>query len=162
MSIDQKNLLGNSLESCCESGMAMTGFKRTGLCESSFTDSGSHHICMDLSKLKHNFCDYTNQENWCSRKLPCHENPSENCDVKNWCVCEWAFRDYVNKVSCQAIENDVLKCDAISDTVLDHYRNQNDPATQYALECLKSKCFSESFSSIRKTSSENYPHGSKS
>lgn len=42
-----KNVLGNSLETCCKS--PMTGFFRTGCCETSAEDRGLHLVCAQVT-----------------------------------------------------------------------------------------------------------------
>ena len=87
---DYTNVLGNELQSCSSDGMALTGYTRTGYCVDQNDDSGSHHICIDLSSASGgNFCDVTGQSDWCSSELPCHEDQSEDCLVQSWCVCQW-------------------------------------------------------------------------
>ncbi len=43
----QKNVLGTALQTC--SLDPITGFTRTGCCETDFTDSGSHTICAQMT-----------------------------------------------------------------------------------------------------------------
>ena len=88
------NILGSELQSCSSEGMALTGYTRTGFCVDQQDDSGSHHICVDLSSTttassSGNFCDVTGQSDWCSSEMPCHEDQSKNCPVQSWCVCQW-------------------------------------------------------------------------
>jgi uncharacterized protein (DUF2237 family) len=84
------NVLGNELQSCSSDGMALTGYTRTGYCVDQKEDSGSHHVCIDVSSASGgNFCKVTGQEDWCSSEMPCHEDQSKNCPVQSWCVCQW-------------------------------------------------------------------------
>ena len=54
------NVNGNALSSCSSDGMALTGYTRTGSCVDKNDDSGSHHICIDLSSTTGgDFCDVT-------------------------------------------------------------------------------------------------------
>ena len=34
---------------------------------------------------------------WCEEKMACHEDPTKECEIKNWCVCQWAWEMYVQK-----------------------------------------------------------------
>ena len=43
-----KNVLGETLETCCES--PMTGFYRTGCCETGPGDKGLHVVCAQLTR----------------------------------------------------------------------------------------------------------------
>jgi uncharacterized protein (DUF2237 family) len=84
------NVYGEALKDCSSAGMALTGFTREGRCVDNYHDSGSHHVCIDLSSTTGgNFCAVTNQDDWCSSFMFCHEDKSKVCQVKNWCVCEW-------------------------------------------------------------------------
>ncbi len=44
-----KNVYSQPLAPCSRNGMAKTGFARTGQCVDQDGDTGSHHICIDLS-----------------------------------------------------------------------------------------------------------------
>ena len=44
----QKNVLGNPLESCCMK--PLTGFYRTGKCETGADDFGVHAVCVQMSE----------------------------------------------------------------------------------------------------------------
>ena len=42
------------------------------------------------------------------------------CPVKNWCVCEWAFKDYIAAAGgCDAIKS--INCDATNALAVAHY-----------------------------------------
>ena len=49
-----------------------------------------------------NFCEQTGQgtppNDWCEEKMACHEDPTKECEIKNWCVCQWAWEMYVKKL----------------------------------------------------------------
>ena len=90
------NVYGENLQPCSYDGMALTGYTRSGYCVDQNDDSGSHHVCIDLSSLgggngngngnddgqnnnnndnnndnknsnnNQNFCDVTGQSDWCS------------------------------------------------------------------------------------------------
>ena len=88
------NVYGDTLQPCSYDGMALTGYTRSGYCVDQNDDSGSHHVCIDLSSLgggngngngnddgqnnnnnnnqNQNFCDVTGQSDWCSSEdFPC-------------------------------------------------------------------------------------------
>ena len=97
------NVYGDELALCSKPGMAMTGFTRDGHCTDLDDDAGSHHICIQMWPSKVNFCNQTGQPDWCEEEMPCHEDASKTCPIKNWCVCQWAFEAYVQKVGCDAV-----------------------------------------------------------
>ena len=144
--------------------MALTGYTRSGYCIDRSDDSGSHHICLDLSSLggssgnynnnnnysnnqNQNFCTVTGQSDWCSSEdMPCHEDSSSACPVTNWCVCQWAFASYIEKSGgCDNIQN--LVCESINlEAVLAYeklaYSWSATDRNKYgnALSCLAQKC----------------------
>lgn len=64
---------------------------------------------------------------------------SHSCPVQNWCVCEWAFAEYVRAKGCDSVRG--LQCDSVNQKVLDHYRaNMATPGVPSALECLSKRC----------------------
>ena len=134
------NVYGKPLQPCSQPGMSMTGFTRTGKCEHHQQDAGSHHVCIDLTSAKQgNFCTVTGQPDWCSNDMACHDNPSQQCPTKHWCVCEWAFASYLDRAGgCDHIGNVV--CDATHQKTLEHYEKDTRPHIQRALQCLKQKC----------------------
>ena len=135
------NVMGNLLTSCSQDGHALTGYTRTGKCESHESDRGNHHICMELPLMDGtNFCKQTNQANWCEEERPCHDHGGL-CRIDFWCVCEWAFSDIVEKVGCEKVNVD---CSATSMKAFEHYGTDRKHA--HALECLKQKCLLHSIS----------------
>ena len=146
------NVYGRPLQTCSLQGMALTGYTRTGHCESRQNDRGSHHICIDLSSTNNtisgggNFCQVTGQPDWCSSgDMPCHDGKGKNanaareskCGIQHWCVCQWAFARYIERAGgCHQIQN--IVCEAIHVQVLLAYR-QNDKYKE-ALECLVERC----------------------
>lgn len=136
MDTSDMNVRNRPLAECSHTGYALTGYGRTGKCESHRDDRGSHHICLDL-KLEDgsNFCKVTNQQNWCDDQRECH-GQNGLCDIGSWCVCQWAFNDLVKKVPCDELKID---CDATSMRALQAYEAN---PTKYAgaLECLRKKC----------------------
>jgi len=134
------NVYGTELESCSSESMALTGYTRDGRCINHDQDHGSHHVCIDMkSTTGGNFCSVTRQPNWCERKFPCHEDQTKECDITNWCVCEWAFASYIqNAGGCDKIAE--VNCEATNGKVLEHYQGNDKKHIQEALTCLKQKC----------------------
>lgn len=131
--------------------MALTGYTRSGSCVEYQDDSGSHHICIDLSSTTGgDFCEVTGQSDWCSSYLPCDTtnddgNSDSNCPVEDWCVCQWAFASYIeNAGGCDYIQE--LKCDAINMEAVNAYTSKAGGSSDYnkkytnALDCLVSRC----------------------
>jgi len=142
-----KNVHGEELKSCSSQGMALTGFTRTGYCVDQDDDSGSHHICIDLSSATGgNFCQVTEQPNWCADQMLCHDGSrsfsdgsEEKCTVQNWCVCQWAFAGYLEKAGgCDKIQN--IVCDAINIEAVNAYRGETSQIYKDALECIEKRC----------------------
>ena len=85
-------------------------------------DAGSHHICITMwpNGAGHpgdvNFCEQTGQgtppNDWCEEKMACHEDPTKECEIKNWCVCQWAWEMYVKKQGCENIVD--LHCESVN------------------------------------------------
>ena len=91
-----RNVNGGELASCSSSGMALTGYTRSGECIDQNDDAGSHHVCIDMStNTGGNFCSVTGQSDWCSSSMACHGDSASRCDVEHWCVCQWAFASYI-------------------------------------------------------------------
>lgn len=136
----RENVHGRPLQSCSKTGMALTGFTRKGVCVDHNDDAGSHHVCLDISSAPHrkNFCTSTKQPAWCTKSMPCHKDSNKQCDVKNWCVCEWAFSDYVAAVGCENVGQ--VDCSATNKLALKHYLDANDDKSKSAYNCLKKLC----------------------
>ena len=121
--------------------MALTGFTRNSKCVDRNDDAGSHHVCIDMSSTSGgNFCTVTGQPNWCSESMLCNSGKGQ-CQVTNWCVCEWAFSAYIQKAGgCDKIAK--IHCDATNMMALKHYGEQagRSADVKLALECLKEKC----------------------
>ena len=135
------NIEGGQLQSCSQSGMALSGYTRTGYCVNKNDDAGSHHICINLKSTSSsgNFCSVTGQSDWCSSSsMPCHESSGGQCDLENWCVCQWAFASYIQKAGgCDAIQD--IQCDAINIQALRAYEGDTQKYGQ-ALACLYERC----------------------
>ena len=116
------NVYGAPLKKCSGPGMALTGFTREGTCTDRVDDAGSHHICITMwpNGAGHpgdvNFCEQTGQgtppNDWCEEKMACHEDPTKECEIKNWCVCQWAWEMYVKKQGCENIVD--LHCESVN------------------------------------------------
>merc|ERR1711998_157868 len=142
------NVYGKPLQKCSTPGMAMTGFTRDGRCVEQQDDAGSHHICIDLSKLgsEKDFCQVTGQPDWCAQKGGCMEDQAKKCPRKHWCVCQWAFTGYIHTAGgCDKIQNVV--CDAVNMEALKAYEkgaakgvSADGGKVADALACLKQKC----------------------
>jgi uncharacterized protein (DUF2237 family) len=139
---DYTNVYGNELQSCSSEGMALTGYTRTGYCVDQNDDTGSHHICIDMSSATGgDFCTVTGQSDWCSSEMACHEDASSNCAVQDWCVCQWAFSSYIqNAGGCDQIQDVV--CEAINMQSIIAYQKVawRSSAYQDALDCIVDKC----------------------
>ena len=150
-----RNVYGNPLQACSSSGMALTGYTRTGYCVDRNDDAGSHHICIDLStssSTDENFCQVTGQSNWCdSTDMPCHNNSnkddasasSSSCAIQNWCVCQWAFATYIETAGgCNAIQD--IVCDAVNEQAALAYDSAAAASQggkyQQALDCIIHRC----------------------
>jgi uncharacterized protein (DUF2237 family) len=135
--VGAKNVLGKDLESCSHPGMALTGFTRTGLCvDSGDDDAGSHHICI---VMKPDFCSVTGQPNWCAEKMECMGNSDDQCPIVDWCVCQWAFANYLQEAGGCDEAVDVV-CEAINQAAINAYSRSTDPTHQAALQCIKKRC----------------------
>mmetsp|Transcript_12993 Transcript_12993/g.15247 ORF Transcript_12993/g.15247 Transcript_12993/m.15247 type:complete len:275 (-) Transcript_12993:90-914(-) len=162
---DYANVYGNELQSCSHNGMALSGYTRTGYCVDEQDDSGSHHICIDLSSADGgNFCTVTGQSDWCSSYMQCDESnyyaqgdgnegneedgdeydtddDGQQCPVQNWCVCQWAFANYLEAAGgCDAIQDVV--CDSINAEAVKAYIQKKNAGSKYtdALDCIVSRC----------------------
>ena len=137
-----ENVEGGVLQMCSGDGMALTGFTRTGQCVDQDDDAGSHHVCINMqSAAGGNFCEVTNQPNWCDTQMSCTAGSSALCPVEHWCVCQWAFAAYLEKAGgCDQIQEVV--CEATNMLAVTHYREQAEQqaSIQRALECLESRC----------------------
>ncbi|CAB9512365.1 expressed unknown protein [Seminavis robusta] len=143
------NVYGEPLKECSSDGMARTGFTRTGKCMDKDRDTGSHNVCIDLTSAQNgNFCTVTGQPNWCDEDKTCHDedhsSSTNNCPIVNWCVCEWAFKGYIERAGgCDQVSE--VECESTNQKVVLHYQtaiDNNDDAenAQAALDCLRAKC----------------------
>lgn len=85
---ENKNVLGNDLQSCCTS--PMTGFYRDGLCQTGPQDSGVHVVCAELTEA---FLTYTKaQGNDLSTPRPEYNFPGLKPGDK-WCLCAARWKE---------------------------------------------------------------------
>ena len=133
------NLHGEALEPCNTKDMAMTGYTRDGFCSHHKKDEGSHHICVTNIRTtntnKNNFCKITGQENWCDTNGKCHDG--RDCRREKWCVCEWAFADFLTNNNCKDFDIDTR---ATNKLVLEHYKKHLDSEKhKKAYNCIMEK-----------------------
>ena len=130
------NLYNEPLKPCSTSKMAVTGYTRDGFCSHHSGDRGSHHICVKNvrgTEEKPSFCKVTGQTNWCDQLSECADGSGSKCPIEKWCVCEWAFEDFVKKKGCDAFD---LDADATNALVLEHYDPEKN---REAYNCLLKK-----------------------
>ena len=137
------NVYSKPLEKCSTNGMALTGFTRDGTCVEEDDDAGSHHICIDLSSASSsgkNFCQVTEQDNWCAEKDDCAEGGGQ-CPIQHWCVCQWAFAEYLEQAGgCDSIQT--IDCDATNIKAIEAYNEKKgeDESIATAYDCLAKRC----------------------
>ncbi len=77
-----KNVLGEELKICCTS--PMTGFYRTGKCETGPNDTGSHVVC---ARVTEEFLEFTRSRgNDLSTPVPAYNFPGLKTGDR-WCLC---------------------------------------------------------------------------
>ena len=142
---EKRNVYGEPLEPCSRPSMGNTGFVRDGSCIFVDLDEGFHTVCVDVPSFKGgNFCDVTNQKNWCDRSMPCTEDSNYYCPVDHWCVEEWAFEDYVHNAAKGCDDVGHIYCESTNMVAVLNYEKlakAGDPKARKALECLKEKCW---------------------
>jgi hypothetical protein len=85
---DAKNVLGGRLEICCTS--PMTGFYRTGTCETGPRDVGTHVIC---ARVTAEFLAFTKSRgNDLTTPAPEHGFPGLKPGDR-WCLCATRWRE---------------------------------------------------------------------
>ena len=66
------------------------------------------------------------------------DNNNDNCPVENWCVCQWAFAEYIKDAGgCDAIQE--IICEAVNIKALEAYQADEEKYDE-ALDCLKERC----------------------
>jgi uncharacterized protein (DUF2237 family) len=76
------NVLGTTLESCCND--PMTGYWRDGYCRTANEDQGTHVVCAVTTK---EFLDFTKSKgNDLTRAIPAYQFPGLKAGDK-WCLC---------------------------------------------------------------------------
>eukprot|EP00747_Dinoflagellata_sp_TGD_P167595 gnl/TRDRNA2_/TRDRNA2_192275_c0_seq1.p1 gnl/TRDRNA2_/TRDRNA2_192275_c0~~gnl/TRDRNA2_/TRDRNA2_192275_c0_seq1.p1 ORF type:complete len:384 (+),score=44.67 gnl/TRDRNA2_/TRDRNA2_192275_c0_seq1:62-1213(+) len=154
-----KNVLGDSLETCSKPGMAGTGKERNGFCESwgepgalEPGHTGSASICVRMTELFWSVIRNSEHahagvgktlHNKAWSRLPCHGYPSSDCPLINWCVSQWAFGSYIasSPEGCDAVQ---VICDATNMKALEMLKAKAGPdfllESKGALACLEAKC----------------------
>jgi uncharacterized protein (DUF2237 family) len=85
---ESKNVLGEKLETCCTA--PMTGFYRTGTCETGPQDVGTHVICAQVTK---EFLTYTKSRgNDLTTPAPAQGFPGLKPEDR-WCLCANRWRE---------------------------------------------------------------------
>jgi uncharacterized protein (DUF2237 family) len=86
-----KNVLGSELKICCTS--PMTGFYRTGKCETGVQDFGMHLVC---AKVTADFLAFSQaQGNDLSTPQPMYDFPGLKPD-DCWCICAARWKEALN------------------------------------------------------------------
>ncbi len=86
--VENKNVLGNELQTCCTS--PMTGFYRDGTCQTGPQDRGVHVVCAELTA---EFLSYTKaQGNDLSTPRPESNFPGLKPGDK-WCLCATRWKE---------------------------------------------------------------------
>jgi uncharacterized protein (DUF2237 family) len=83
-----KNVLGEALESCCES--PMTGFFRTGCCETGPGDDGLHVVCAQMTREFLRFSKSAGND--LSTPMPEFEFPGLKPGDR-WCLCAARWKE---------------------------------------------------------------------
>lgn len=171
-----KNVFGHALDHCSSKGMALTGI--TGSSHCVHFDALHHYdtskiICIDVPSFskaldgsnsssedkddasvessvgKANFFSVTGGPEL--DHLPCTEDATKTCPVKNWCINEMAFASYVDYVGgCDKVGR--ILCEATNEEAIAEYElkilesqgTEDDEETEKAiaaLECLRFKCW---------------------
>jgi uncharacterized protein (DUF2237 family) len=88
--MDQKNVFGEPIEEC--SCKPMTGFNRTGKCESSPEDIGSHTVCVQVTGAFLEFSRFRGND--LSTPVPEFGFPGLR-EGDRWCLCAARWREAV-------------------------------------------------------------------
>lgn len=85
---EAKNVLGDALDSCCES--PMTGYYRDGCCNTGSEDLGAHVVCAEVTA---EFLDFSQRTgNDLSTPVPWMGFPGL-APGDRWCVCAARWRE---------------------------------------------------------------------
>jgi hypothetical protein len=86
--VPAKNILGGELKTCCTA--PMTGFYRTGTCETGPEDRGVHVVCAQVSE---EFLSYTKaMGNDLSTPMPMFQFPGLKPGDR-WCLCAARWKE---------------------------------------------------------------------
>ena len=84
-------------------------------------------------------CDgYNNNKNTVEEDS---QNNGGQCQVQNWCVCQWVFASYVEAAGgCDFIQD--VSCESINAEAVKAYIKAKNSAPKYAaaLDCLVERC----------------------
>ena len=138
------NLYGSQVEVCSRPGTAGAGYFSGPKCIHYGIDEASHNICLDITTVQGgDFCALSNKEDWCQKRLPCTDNPGQSCPIKNFCVTELDFANYLEFAGgCDNMGR--INCEATNMMTILNYEEKisvdDDMKAAYALDCLKHKC----------------------
>ncbi|EAS20917.1 conserved hypothetical protein [Flavobacteria bacterium BBFL7] len=103
------NVLGTTLESCCDS--PMTGYWRDGLCRASSKDQGTHVVCAVMTQ---EFLNYTKSRgNDLTKPIAIYDFPGLKPGDK-WCLCilRWLEAEKTGvapQINLKAVDDAALK-----------------------------------------------------
>jgi len=112
---EQRNVLGGPLAVCCTN--PMTGFLRTGCCETGAGDLGSHTVCAQLTA---EFLAFSRQAgNDLSTPVPAHGFPGLKPGDR-WCLCAARWKEALDaghapRICLAATHEATLKIVALND-----------------------------------------------
>lgn len=85
---DAKNIFGHPLKPCCKN--PMTGFYRTGCCETGPEDLGAHVVCIQVTD---DFLEFSKARgNDLSTPMPQFEFPGLK-EGDRWCLCALRWKE---------------------------------------------------------------------
>ena len=117
----QKNVFGKELKLCCDD--PMTGFYRTGYCQTGNNDYGKHTVC---SVITSEFLEYTASKG---------NDLSSVCDVGDkWCLCVSRWKQAYHDGKAPPVDLQATNIKSLEDVDLDtlsqfDVRNYSDPAS---------------------------------
>ena len=86
----------------------------------------THRVCADIAKSD-TFWKATNQKNWCN---------GTRCNP-NWCICKWAFNDWVKHAGCDNVSFD---CDSTDIQNVLNSRTDGGRSLTHVRECIRKRC----------------------
>lgn len=115
--MDARNVLGSELEECSKD--PLTGFYRSGCCETGSDDFGSHTVC---SVMTEEFLEFTKaQGNDLSTPMPAYQFPGLKPGDR-WCLCATRWKEaldtgYAPKVILAATHERALEVIELDDLI---------------------------------------------